>query len=151
MDPFHRSPGDRDGGSGGFGRIAIKYCRNLSGRTVPEAHTQTVPCAPAGLISIAVHRSSTSAIGAPRHLDPFRRRCGKAACRCATGDPHESPALVYTETGRSKTLTLRPGEVAEVTAALARYETARTELETAAQAGLAVLAGRRPQRSQSGS
>jgi uncharacterized protein DUF6788 len=76
-------------------------------------------------------------------LTTFRRRCGKAACHCATGEPHETPALVYTEGGRSKTLTLRAGEVAEVAAALARYEAARGELEAAAREGLAVLRGRR--------
>jgi len=33
----------------------------------------------------------------------FRRRCGKRSCRCASGEPHESPALTYTEDGRTKT------------------------------------------------
>lgn len=76
-------------------------------------------------------------------LTTFRRRCGKASCRCASGDAHESPALTYTEAGRTKTLTLRATEVAEVTAALARYEAARTELETAARAGIVDLRARR--------
>lgn len=76
-------------------------------------------------------------------LTTFRRRCGKTSCRCASGDAHESPALTYTEGGRTKTLTLRAAEVAEVTAALARYETARAELESAAQAGVAALRARR--------
>jgi hypothetical protein len=75
-------------------------------------------------------------------LTTFRRRCGKPTCRCATGEAHESPALVYTEDGRSKTLTLRGAEVAEVVAALARYEAARAELESAATAGLAALRAR---------
>ncbi|MDQ3575174.1 MAG: hypothetical protein M3404_09695 [Actinomycetota bacterium] len=79
-------------------------------------------------------------------LTTFRRRCGKATCRCATGDAHESPALVYTEAGRSKTLTLGQGDVAEVKAALARYQAARSELESAAQAGLSALRSRRAQR-----
>ncbi len=52
-------------------------------------------------------------------MTTFRRRCGKATCHCATGEPHESPALTYTEAGRTKTLTLSPAEVAEVAAALA--------------------------------
>jgi len=73
----------------------------------------------------------------------FRRRCGKANCRCATGDAHESPALVYTEGGRTKTLTLNDAEVAEVTAAVARYAAARAELEAAAEAGIANLRARR--------
>ncbi len=47
-------------------------------------------------------------------LTTFRRRCGKPACRCASGEPHESPALTYTERGRTKTLTLSAAEVAEV-------------------------------------
>ena len=59
-------------------------------------------------------------------LTTFRRRCGKASCHCATGEPHASPALAYTEGGRTKTLTLADAEVAE---GLARFETARAELE----------------------
>ena len=75
-------------------------------------------------------------------LTTFRRRCGKATCRCATGEPHESPALTFTESGRTKTITLAASEVAEVTAALAAYEAARAELEAAAQAGLVKLRSR---------
>ena len=76
-------------------------------------------------------------------LTTFRRRCGKATCRCASGEPHESPALTYTEGGRTKTLTLAQGEVAEVKAALARYERAKAELEARATEGITVLRGRR--------
>jgi hypothetical protein len=79
-------------------------------------------------------------------LTTFRRRCGKASCRCAGGEGHESLALTYTEAGRTKTLTLSAAEVAEVAevaAALARYEAAKTELEAAAQAGIAALRARR--------
>jgi hypothetical protein len=76
-------------------------------------------------------------------LTTFRRRCGKPSCRCATGEPHESPALTYTEGGRTKTLTLSPSEVAEVKAALARYQQAHAELECAAQEGIVALRGRR--------
>jgi hypothetical protein len=76
-------------------------------------------------------------------LITFRRRCGKPACRCATGEPHESPALTYTEDGRTKTLTLRPAEAVEVKAALARYEQARAKLERTAHAGIVALRGRR--------
>lgn len=83
-------------------------------------------------------------------LSTFRRRCGKASCRCATGDPHESPAFVYTEAGRTKTLTLRDAEVAEVAAAVARYEAARAELEAAAHAGVAALQSRRAARAAKG-
>ncbi|MHB8345547.1 MAG: DUF6788 family protein [Ferrimicrobium sp.] len=56
----------------------------------------------------------------------FRRRCGKPNCRCSAGNPHESPALTYTESGRTKTVTLTNAEVPEVAAALARYEKARS-------------------------
>ena len=72
-------------------------------------------------------------------LTTFRRRCGKPGCRCAEGDPHESPALRFTEDGRTKTLTLSPAEVAQVAAALARYEQAKAELDAQAGAGLARL------------
>jgi hypothetical protein len=51
--------------------------------------------------------------------------------------------LTYTDGGRSKTMTLSPGEVAEVKAALARYEQARAKLERAAQDGIVALRGRR--------
>ncbi len=76
-------------------------------------------------------------------LITFRRRCGKASCRCATGDPHESPALTFTEGGRTKTMTLKSSEVAEVAAALARYEQAQADLEARAVAGIASLRTRR--------
>lgn len=76
-------------------------------------------------------------------LTTFRRRCGKTTCRCAAGEPHESPALTFTESGRTKTITLSGEEVAEVAAALARYEAARQQLDAAAQAGLAKLRSRR--------
>lgn len=79
-------------------------------------------------------------------LTTFRRRCGKVTCRCASGDPHESPAFVYTEAGRTKTLTLRDAEVAEVAAAVARYQAARAELETAAHTGVVALRARRAAR-----
>src|SRR6266851_5592922 len=72
-------------------------------------------------------------------LTRFRRRCGKPSCRCAAGDPHEGPALTFTEGGRTKTVTLAEAQVAEVAAALARYRQARAELDGAAGAP-----GRRP-------
>jgi hypothetical protein len=72
-------------------------------------------------------------------LTTFRRRCGKPNCRCATGDPHEGPALRYLEGGRTKLITLAATDVAEVAAALARYEKARATLDAAAAEGLAAL------------
>lgn len=70
-------------------------------------------------------------------LTTFKRRCGKPTCRCATGEPHASPALTFYEDGRTRTLTLRPGEVEEVAAAVARYDAALAQLDAAAEAGLA--------------
>jgi len=92
-----------------------------------------MPCIPRRRPQLVLHGSLTT----------FRRRCGKASCHCAIGEPHETPAFVYTEDGRSKTLTLRPGEVAEVSAAIAVYESARDELESAARGGIAALKARR--------
>lgn len=45
-------------------------------------------------------------------LTTFRRRCGKPACHCADGAPHESPALTFNEQGRTKTVTLGDAELA---------------------------------------
>jgi hypothetical protein len=79
-------------------------------------------------------------------LTTFRRRCGKPSCRCASGEPHESPALMYRKAGRTKIVTLSEAETAGVAAALERYERARAELEAAADAGIAALRGRRGRR-----
>ncbi|MGH9292834.1 MAG: DUF6788 family protein [Acidimicrobiales bacterium] len=76
-------------------------------------------------------------------LVTFRRRCGKANCRCAQGEPHESPALTYFEDGRSKTLTLTSADVASVRAALRRYERAKAALDADAAKGLAALRRRK--------
>lgn len=75
-------------------------------------------------------------------LTTFRRRCGKRSCRCVDGDPHESPALTYTQDGRTKTVTLPAEEVDGVAAGLDRYKAARAELEQAADAGIAALRAR---------
>lgn len=82
----------------------------------------------------------------PGTLTTFRRRCGKASCRCAGGDPHESPALVFTEAGRTKTVTLTEAEVADVAAAVARYQQAQADLARAAADGVAELRARRAAR-----
>lgn len=76
-------------------------------------------------------------------LSTFRRRCGKPTCRCAEGEPHESPALVFTEDGRTKTVTLRESEVAEVVAAVEAYRAAQAEIERAADVGIAAFRKRR--------
>src|SRR5680860_856250 len=83
-------------------------------------------------------------------LTTLRRRCGKASCRCASGDGHESPAFTYTDEGRTKTMTLSDTEVAEVAAAVARYEAARADLEAEAHAGVTALRARRAAKSTKG-
>lgn len=75
----------------------------------------------------------------PGSLITLRRKCGKAGCRCATGSPHETPALSYSVAGRTKMLTLTPEEVPAVAAAVARYRKAVSELETQARAELDTL------------
>ena len=79
-------------------------------------------------------------------LTTFRRRCGKPNCHCATGEPHENPALTYTEDGRTKTVIVKQAEVAEVAAALERYHQAKTALDEQADAGIAELRGRKAKR-----
>lgn len=75
----------------------------------------------------------------PGSLITLRRRCGKASCHCASGQPHETPALSYSLNGRSKMLTLRPEEVKPVAQAVARYKKAVGELEREAYDELATL------------
>jgi len=72
-------------------------------------------------------------------LFTLRRKCGKPSCRCATGEPHESPALSYPSGGRTKTMTLTEQDVPGVGAALDRYRAAREELDSAADAQIAAL------------
>lgn len=75
-------------------------------------------------------------------LFTLRRKCGKANCRCADGDLHESPALAYPAGGRTKTMTLAEADVPAVRDALERYRTAREELDGAADAEIAALRAR---------
>ncbi len=78
----------------------------------------------------------------PGSLITLRRRCGKPTCRCATGSPHETPALSYSVGGRTKMLTLSAEEVPAVAAAVARYRKAVKALEAEARAELAELVAR---------
>lgn len=75
-------------------------------------------------------------------LITMRRRCGRSTCRCAQGHLHEGPALSVSLSGRSVTVSLRPGEVPAVQAALARYQAAREALDTQATAGIQALRAR---------
>lgn len=78
----------------------------------------------------------------PGSLITLRRKCGKAGCRCATGAPHETPALSYSVAGRTKMLTLTAEEVPAVAAAVARYRGAVNKLEAEARAELDALVAR---------
>jgi len=75
----------------------------------------------------------------PGSLITLRRKCGKPGCRCATGSPHETPALSYSVHGRTKMLTLAPDEVPAVAAAVTRYRSAVKDLEAEARAELDAL------------
>jgi hypothetical protein len=72
-------------------------------------------------------------------LFTLRRKCGKPTCRCAAGDPHETPALAYPVGGRTKTITLTRADLSAVRAALERYDSARAALDASADAGIAAL------------
>jgi hypothetical protein len=73
-------------------------------------------------------------------LVTLRRKCGKAACRCAEGEAlHENPALSFSEGGRTRIVALRPADVPAVQTALARYTAAREQLEADASAGVETL------------
>jgi hypothetical protein len=73
-------------------------------------------------------------------LVTLRRKCGKAACRCADGEQlHENPALSFSEGGRTRIVALRPDDVPAVESALARYQAARERLEADATAGIDAL------------
>ncbi len=62
-------------------------------------------------------------------LVSLTRKCGKPTCRCAEGEPHSTPALSYSVGGATKMLTLRPSDLREIRAALARYQRALGALE----------------------
>jgi len=72
-----------------------------------------------------------------------RRRCGKANCRCASGEAlHEATVLSYSEGGRTRFLMLPQPEVAAVRAAVERYRAEKAKLEAKGDAGLAALVAR---------
>lgn len=71
------------------------------------------------------------------------RRCGRSNCHCADGEPHQTPALAYSEGGRTKTLTLTADQVSLVRRALARYQQARAKLDAEAAAGVDALRAQR--------
>jgi hypothetical protein len=70
----------------------------------------------------------------------LRRKCGRPNCHCAHGQAHASPALSYSQHGKTKILTLPPSCLPEVRAALRRYHQDQQCLERQAEAGLRQLA-----------
>ena len=70
----------------------------------------------------------------------LRRKCGKPNCHCARGQPHDSPALSYSDRGKTNLLTLPQAHVPKVRAALQRYRQGVRRLERQANAGLRQLA-----------
>ena len=51
-----------------------------------------------------------------------RRKCGKLACRCATGKPHVSMMLRRSEQGRTKLMTIPSGELKDLRVLTERYQ-----------------------------
>jgi hypothetical protein len=87
--------------------------------------------------------SSTSELFLLRgSLITLRRRCGKASCHCAGGKPHCSPALSFSNKGKTNILTLTPDRLREVRLALQQYRRLQQNLERQAEAGLRQLARR---------
>ena len=72
-------------------------------------------------------------------LITLRRRCGKMNCHCLQDQPHETPALSYSQAGKTRILTLPSNLVPLVRAAVQRYQRARTALEKQGNTGLRQL------------
>ena len=75
-------------------------------------------------------------------LITMRRKCGKATCRCASGQLHEGPALTVSLAGKSVTISVKPADVPAVEASLERYRQRRDALEEQATQGVADLKAR---------
>lgn len=69
----------------------------------------------------------------------LRRRCGKNQCRCAAGQPHETPALSYSLQGRTHIQTLSPDLLPHVRKALTRYRQAVAQLDRQTERTIAWL------------
>ena len=72
-------------------------------------------------------------------LIELRRRCGKDGCRCRDGDPHTTPALSYSQKGKTQIVTLPAKEVPRVKAGLKHYQQALRALEKQAMHGIEAL------------
>jgi hypothetical protein len=51
-----------------------------------------------------------------------RRKCGKATCHCATGEPHRSTILSRSEGGRTRLMAIRSGHLKDVQLLTGRYQ-----------------------------
>lgn len=72
-------------------------------------------------------------------LITLKRKCGKPSCHCATGEPHETPALSTSIDGVTQIITLSPEDIPQVRQALRRYQKAKAELDRRVKRGLTVL------------
>src|SRR5664279_2807860 len=72
-------------------------------------------------------------------LITLRRRCCKKNCHCHQDQPHETPALSYSQAGKTQILTLPEQLVPCVRAAVLRYQHARAALEKQGNTGLRQL------------
>lgn len=72
-------------------------------------------------------------------LITLKRKCGKPQCRCVQGEPHQTPALSYSQRGVTRMVTLRPEDIHLVKAALERYRLALAALEREAVDGITGL------------
>ena len=72
-------------------------------------------------------------------LITLRRRCGKPNCHCAKGAPHATPALSFSDHGKTRMLTLSSAEVPAVRRALTHYHNAQTQADKDAERGLRLL------------
>jgi hypothetical protein len=61
-------------------------------------------------------------------LITLRRRCGKKNCHCHQDQPHETPAVSYSQDGKTRILTLPEKLVSGARAAIQRYQRARAAL-----------------------
>jgi len=51
-----------------------------------------------------------------------RRRCGKASCHCAAGEPHRSMMLSRSEAGRTKLMAIPSGHLKDLQLLTQRYQ-----------------------------
>ena len=54
-----------------------------------------------------------------------RRKCGKPACRCASGEPHRSMVLSRSEEGRTKLMGVPSGHLKDLQLLTGRYQRCR--------------------------